>query len=95
MSEYMEFEVELDEDDPTVVYMTTNLRLTVDGITETYGSPEEMMVGSAVAQALGAAVIGLRQLTITPHALTLGRDLETAEHALVADVSAVLKDFFL
>lgn len=95
MSEYMEFEVELDEDDPTVIYLTTNLQLADEGTAEQYASPEAMLVGSAVAQALGAAVSGLRQLTITPHELVLVREMETAEHALVADVSAVLKDFFL
>ena len=95
MSEYMEFEVALDEDDPATIYLTTNLQLTAEGQTEEYDTPEAMLIGTAVAQALGAAVPGLRQLTITPHTLTLVRDWDTAEHALVADVSAVLKDFFL
>lgn len=95
MSEYVEIEVEIEDDDPNTIYFYTNLPLTGPGAdTERYGSAAEMGEGSALAQAL-AVVEGLEQLIFEGSDLTVVRHPDTAEFAIIADVSAVIKDFFL
>ncbi len=95
MSEYIEIEAETDEEEPAVIHFYTNLPLSGgEGGGEDYDSPAAMAVGSALAQAL-AAVEGITALRIAGSDLTVWRELEAAEYAIVADVSAVLKDFFL
>jgi hypothetical protein len=92
MSEYIEIESEL-TDDPAVMRFYTNLRL-AEGETETYHSPEEMEEGSAVAQAL-SFIEGIESLSIEAHQMAVTRDPEVPWHIIVAEVTAVLKDFFL
>jgi hypothetical protein len=92
MSEYIEIESEL-TDDPAVMRFYTNLRL-AEGKTETYHSPDEMEEGSAVAQAL-SFIEGIERLTIEKHHMAVTRDPDVPWHIIVAEVTAVLKDFFL
>jgi hypothetical protein len=92
MSEYIEIESEM-TDDPAVMRIQTNLPLAVDEI-ETYRSLEEMEEGSAVAQAL-SFIEGIENLEIDEQTLTVTRNLEVDWHIIVAEVTAVLKDFFL
>jgi hypothetical protein len=92
MSEYIEIETER-SDDGHVMYFYTNLRLTEDG-GESYESVEMMEEGSPIAQAL-SLVEGIVHLRIEDSELVITRDPEVPWHAIVADVSAVIKDFFL
>ncbi len=92
MSEYIEIETEL-SDDETTMYLYTNLPLAEDG-RETYASLEAMEEGSPVAQAL-SVVEGIETLVIDGRNLTLTRDSDADWYAIVADVSAALKEFFL
>lgn len=92
MSEYMEIETEINDDDLTM-HISTNLRL-AEGKSETYSSLEALEEGSPVAQAL-AMIDGIAHLTIEGQNMTLVRDPEAPWHSLVSDISAALKDFFL
>lgn len=95
MSEYIEIESELDEENPEVIHLYTNLPLTTaaDGVEE-YASYDEMAEGSPVAQAL-VIVEGIERLRIEEGDIMIVRDPDTPHHALIADISAALKDFFL
>ena len=92
MSEYMEIKSEL-TDDPAVMNITTNLPLAV-GDEEVYYSRDEMEEGSAVAQSL-SFIDGIERLEISDQILTVSRDMEVPWHIIVAEITAVLKDFFL
>lgn len=92
MSEYMEIETEIDDDDLTM-YLSTNLKLT-DGAAEEYDSLEALEEGSPVAQAL-AMIDGIAHLTIDGKNIILVREPDAPWHSLVGDISAALKDFFL
>jgi hypothetical protein len=92
MSEYMEIETEIEDDDLTM-YIRTNLKL-ADGAPEVYDSLDAMEEGSPVAQAL-VMIDGIAHLTIDGKNMTLVRDLEAPWHSLVSDISSALKDFFL
>jgi hypothetical protein len=92
MSEYIEIETEIDDDDLTM-RLNTNLKLAEEGA-EIYDSPEAMEEGSPVAQAL-APIDGLRRLTIEGRHLVVIRDADAPWHNIVSDISAALKDFFL
>lgn len=92
MSEYIEIETELSDDGQRLT-CTTNLTLT-EQEQEVYHSPQQMEEGSPLAHAL-AIIPGLIHLTITPHDLILGKEPDADWHAIVADVSAAIKDFFL
>ncbi|MEM7330464.1 MAG: NifU N-terminal domain-containing protein [Chloroflexota bacterium] len=92
MSEYIEIETE-PSDDQEVMYFYTNLRLT-DQAEEVYESVEAMEEGSAVANAL-AVVEGIETLKIEPSDLTVSKHPDAEWHAIVLDVTAVIKDFFL
>lgn len=92
MSEYMEIETEIDDDDLTM-HISTNLKL-AEGEKEEYDSLEAMEEGSPVAQAL-AMIDGIDHLTINGKNIRLVRDPEAPWHSLVGDISAALKDFFL
>ncbi|MFT5195441.1 MAG: hypothetical protein ACI9EW_003677 [Cellvibrionaceae bacterium] len=94
MSEYIEIEPEPDEDQLNLIHFFTNLPLTTDGQTETYQSLEEMLEGSAVAQAL-AEVNGIVAVTLTGGDMSVEKKDELDAYALIADVSAAIKDFFL
>ncbi len=92
MSEYIEIESEM-TDDPVVMRIQTNLPLALDGV-ELYGSLNEMEEGSAVAQAL-SFIEGIQTLEIDDQTLIITRSFEVDWHIIVAEVTAVLKDFFL
>ncbi|MBK6328377.1 MAG: NifU N-terminal domain-containing protein [Chloroflexi bacterium] len=92
MSEYIEIETEFG-DDGRSLFVTTNLTLT-DGNKETYVSLDEMEEGSPLAQAI-SVIDGIAHLELNGRTLTLVRQPEAPWHHIVADLSAVLKDFFL
>lgn len=92
MSEYIEFDVEI-TDDPLVGVIETNVTLVVDGA-EVYESAEALEEGTPVAQAL-AVVPGIRHLIIETHTLTVTREENAEWFAIVEDIAAVLRDFFL
>ena len=92
MSEYIEIATE-ENDDGTTVLFFTNLRLTV-GEAEEYPSPAEMEEGSPLAQTL-AMIPGLAELRIDGQELMVWRERDVPWYALIEDVTAVLKDFFL
>ncbi|WP_420627214.1 NifU N-terminal domain-containing protein [Candidatus Leptofilum sp.] len=92
MSEYIEIETEISDDDSTLT-VYTNLRLN-EGEVEQYHSNNELEEGSPVAQAL-AVIEGITYLQIEDGDLTVQRDLDTPWHIIISDISAALKDFFL
>ena len=92
MSEYIEIIPE-EGDDADSLYLFTNLRLT-EGQIEEYESPEAMELGSPVAQAL-SAVDGLRFIRLDNGDIFVRRQPYADWYAIVEDISAVLKDFFL
>lgn len=92
MSEYIEILTEEGDNNDTL-YIFTNLRLT-EGQVEEYDSQQAMELGSPVAQAL-SAVDGLRLIRLEEGDIYLQRDLDADWHAIVEDITAVLKDFFL
>ncbi len=92
MSEYIEIETELSDDGQRMV-LYTNLTLT-DQKQEIYASPNAMEEGSPLAQAL-SVIPGIAHLTIEGGDMTLIKDPDTDWYAIVADVSAAIKDFFL
>lgn len=92
MSEYIEIETEFG-DDGRALFVTTNLALT-DGNKETYASLDEMEEGSPLSQAI-SVIDGIEHLTLNGRTVTLIRQPEAPWHHIVADLSAVLKDFFL
>ena len=92
MSEYIEIDAELGDDGAIRFY--TNLRLTAEGDEERYTSIAEMEVGSPVAQAL-AVIEGIETLTMSNGEIVLTVPPATDWHAVIADVTAALKEFFL
>jgi len=92
MSEYIEIETELSDDDSSLT-VYTNLRLN-EGEVEQYHSQEELEEGSPVAQAL-TVIEGIRFLQINGSDMIVRRDPDTPWHLITSDISAVLKDFFL
>ncbi len=92
MSEYIEIDAELSDDG--AIWLHTNLKLTAAGDEETYDSPAAMETGSPVAQAL-AVVAGIDSLIMRDGeiALTIASDADW--HAVIADATAALKEFFL
>jgi hypothetical protein len=93
MSEYIEIETELNEDDPRQMYVYTNLTLAT-GEPEIYHSRAEMEEGSPVAQAL-AIIEGIAALRLEEDEMLITRDAATDWHVIAADVSAALTNFFL
>jgi hypothetical protein len=93
MSEYIDIETELSENG-AAIFFTTNLPLTDAGIEETYGSAEAMEEGSPVAQTL-ASVDGIARAQLNGGEMVVHLLADADWHAVVADVSAALKDFFL
>ena len=92
MSEYIEIEPET-SDDGTEIHFLTNLLL-VEGGEEFYDSAAALEEGSPVAQAL-APVFGIAQLRMSGNDLFIIPHPDTDWHAIIADVTAALKDFFL
>ncbi|VAW29926.1 hypothetical protein MNBD_CHLOROFLEXI01-2165 [hydrothermal vent metagenome] len=92
MSEYIEIETELSDDNSTLnVY--TNLQLN-EGELEQYHSAEELEEGSPVAQTF-AIIEGINTLQIQGGEITVHREPDAAWHIIISDISAALKDFFL
>jgi hypothetical protein len=91
MSEYIEIEAEIGDNGR--LYINTNLPLS-DGQPESYDSLAAMEEGSPVAQAL-SIVEGIQHLQIIGNDLVIESDSEVGIHVIVAEVTAVLKDFFL
>jgi reverse gyrase len=92
MSEYIGIETEI-SDDGSHIYFYTNLRLTDQGVEE-YHDTAAMEEGSPVAQAL-AVIEGIAHLRLEADEMLITPHPDAAWHAIVADVSAALKDFFL
>ncbi len=87
----MEFETEIEDNGR--IYITSNLPLS-DGELETYTSTIAMEEGSPVAQAL-AIIEGIAELEIDENELTVIPEPDAAAHAIIHEITAVLKDFFL
>jgi hypothetical protein len=92
MSEYIEIETELSDDNNTLT-VYTNLRLN-EGKAELYHTNEQLEEGSPIAQAL-AIIDGLRFVQIEGSDLVVQRDPDIPWYVIISDISAVLKDFFL
>jgi hypothetical protein len=92
MSEYIEISTE-EGDDAGSLYIFTNLRLT-DGAVEEYDSIDEMELGSPLSQAL-SVVSGLGYIRLENDELFVQCQPDADWHAIIEDISAVLKDFFL
>lgn len=92
MSEYIEIEIE-ELDNPRLLQIHTNLQLSEDAI-EIYNSPAGMEEGSPVAQIL-AYIEGIEQLQLANQTMTITRHPDTPWHIIVAEVSAIIKEFFL
>ncbi|MDT8307615.1 MAG: NifU N-terminal domain-containing protein [Anaerolineae bacterium] len=92
MSEYVEIHTE-SGDEPDTLLIETNVQLAVDEA-EQYNSVEGLEEGSPLAQAL-AFVPGIRQVTLEGRTMTVRHDPAVPLHVIVADISAVIRDFFL
>lgn len=92
MSEYIEIDVE-ESDDPDVMLLVTNLTLTDDGV-ERYDSADALEVGSPLAQFL-SPIEGIARLVIETDHLIVTRDPEAPWHAVIEEISAAIKEFFL
>lgn len=92
MSEYIDIDPELGDDG--VIRFHTNLKLTAAGEEELYDSVTEMEIGSPVAQAL-AVIDGIETLTMSDGEIALTTRTDADWHAIIADVTAALKEFFL
>ena len=92
MSEYIEIEADIGDSGEIVFH--TNLRLTAPGRHEQYESAAALEEGSPVAQAL-FGIAGLSTVTMEGGRLVLATLPDADWHALIADVTAALKDFFL
>lgn len=94
MSEYIDIETEM-SDDGSKMRFYTNLKLTeASEGEELYQSAAEMEEGSPVAQAL-AVVEGMAALHIDGRDLLITREPDADWHVIMAEVTAVLKDFFM
>ena len=93
MSEYIEIESEISDDDAQLsIY--TNLLLSEQG-EESYDSVAAMDEGSPVVQAL-AIIEDIATLQIVDQRnMLITRQPDAEWHAIIADISAALKDFFL
>lgn len=92
MSEYIEIEADLG--DNRIILVQTNLQLTPEGAEEIYHSTAEIEEGSPVAQAL-SAIVGIESLTMRNGEMLIATHPEADWHAVIAEVTAALKDFFL
>lgn len=92
MSEYIEIDAEWG-DEGTILF-ATNLKLTAADQPEVYASVNEMEEGSPVAQAL-AAVEGIDSLWMDGDRLTVTSRPDADWHAVIADVKAALREFYL
>jgi len=93
MSEYITIEPEYDDSDLNLVTLSTNLPLAMERA-EHYANREEGDEGSPLAQTL-FGIEGLAALDIDGHTLTVRRDPDVEWPALIDEISAALKDFYL
>lgn len=93
MSEYIDIDAEL-SDDGRRISVWTNLSLAEPGRPESYESPLALESGSPVAQAL-AVIDGIAGVRIEESEMLIDLASDADWHAVVSDVSAALKDFFL
>lgn len=93
MSEYVTFETRA-TGNPDVLELLTNQTLTEDS-PEVYASFAEGDQGSPIAQMLFNGVDGIAALTITTSGLVITRRPEVPWEAIVDEVRAALRDFFL
>lgn len=93
MSEYVTVEVEYG-DDLDVVELYINQTLTSEA-EERYVSRSHGDQGSPIAQMLFAAVEGIEQLIITEDGLTISRGPDHPWEAIIDEVRAALRDWFL
>ena len=92
MSEYIEIDSEI-SDDGQRIHIYTNVTL-ADHEEEMYESVAAMEEGSPLAQAL--AVIGeIAQLSLSGEEMTIVCAPDADWHAIIGDVSAAIRDFFL
>ncbi len=92
MSEYIEFET-IPTADPNVMIVATNLRL-AEGEDEYYDSPAAMETGSALAQML-SSIAGIEAMEIRGKELVVRGDGDTPWHLIVAEITAIVREFFL
>ena len=93
MSEYIEIESEI-SDDGKQMAVYTNLILS-DQAEESYDSAAAMEEGSPVVQAL-SIIKDIATLQIMEQQdMIITRQPDAEWHAIIADISAALKDFFL
>jgi hypothetical protein len=92
MSEYIEIEIEINDDG--TILIQTNLSLTAGEDAEQYESALELEMGSPVAQSL-AGVEGITSLRMDGSEMALTCRPDADQHVIIADVSAALKEFFL
>ncbi len=92
MSEYITIQTEYG-DDPDQVKLMTNLKLAPEG-PESYANREEGDEGSPLAQTL-FGIEGLAALDIEGGVLSVHREPDVEWPALIDDITAALKDFFL
>ena len=92
MSEYIEIQTE-SGDEPDTIIFTTNVRLS-EGEPENYISVAALEEGSPLAQAF-AIVPGIYELRLEGGEMVVRHDPDVPLHVIVADISAVIRDFFL
>lgn len=92
MSEYISLEPEHTLD-PDLVILHTNLDLAPDG-TERYANRAEGEEGSPLAQFL-FQIEGIAALELDGTRLIVRREPEAEWHALIDEIAAALKEFFL
>lgn len=92
MSEYISLEPEYTLD-PDLVILHTNLDLAPDGA-ERYASRAEGEEGSPLAQFL-FQIEGLAALELDGRRLIVRREPDAEWHALIDEITAALKEFFL
>jgi hypothetical protein len=92
MSEYIEIEIEINDDG--TILIQTNLPLTAGEDAELYESTLELDKGSPVAQSL-AGIEGITSLRMDGSEMVLTCWPDADQHVIIADVSAALKEFFL
>lgn len=93
MSEYIKIDTEF-ADDGQYIHLYTNLALTEAGAVEEYDSLAALEEGSPVAQAL-AVIDGIATLHLSGSHILITRQPDADWYALIADISAALKEFFL
>jgi hypothetical protein len=92
MSEYVDIQAD-SGDEPDTIIFTTNVLL-AEGEPERYDSVSALEEGSPLAQAL-AVVPGLHQVRLDAREMVVAHDPDVPQHVIVADISAVIRDFFL